>query len=182
MWKKLHFTSLHFTKHELRRHKICKRTLGFTLIEISIVLVIIGLVIGGILVGRDLIKFAEVKNQITQLSEFNIATNLFKDRYGYLPGDLPHAENFNMYDCTSGITAGLGNGNGWINGGNSLQDNTTLYCEPIRFFQQLSQANLLRGYSFMSPGEYSVDDQFPRVKLGERGGIAAGSNSNLELV
>lgn len=62
---------------------------AFTLIELSIVLVIIGLIVGGILVGRDLITAAGVRAQIAQIDEFQQATNTFRGKYGYLPGDVP---------------------------------------------------------------------------------------------
>ena len=55
---------------------------GFTLIELSIVLVIIGLIVGGVLVGQNLIKAAEIRNQIKQMQEYQIAFNTFRTKYG----------------------------------------------------------------------------------------------------
>ena len=62
---------------------------GFTLIEMASVLVIIGLIVGGILVGQSLIKAAEVRSEVTQMEKFQTAVNTFRDKYGYLPGDIP---------------------------------------------------------------------------------------------
>ncbi len=63
---------------------------AFTLIEMSIVLVIIGLIAGGILVGQDLISSAAIRAQISQIEKYNTAVNTFRNKYGYIPGDIPN--------------------------------------------------------------------------------------------
>ena len=65
------------------------RKAGFTLIEMSIVLVIIGLIVGGVLVGQDLIRAAAVRAQVSQMEKYNSAVNTFREKTGYLPGDIP---------------------------------------------------------------------------------------------
>lgn len=62
---------------------------GFTLIELSIVLVIIGLLIGGILVARSMIDTVRAQKTITNLQQYEIATNNFKMRFKKYPGDSP---------------------------------------------------------------------------------------------
>jgi len=62
---------------------------GFTLVEISIVLVIIGLLLGGILGGRSLISSMQAKDVVAIVDDLRTATAYFKQRYNYLPGDLP---------------------------------------------------------------------------------------------
>ncbi|MFO0389857.1 MAG: type II secretion system protein [Alphaproteobacteria bacterium] len=94
---------------------------GFTLIELSIVLVIIGLVIGGVLVGRDMIRNAELQQVASSFLKFRDAVKQFKDKYKYLPGDMPTATDFwGTGVCTSDpsdtpltVTCN-GNGNGKI--------------------------------------------------------------------
>ncbi len=85
---------------------------GFTLIELSIVLVIIGLIVGGVLVGRDLIAAAAVRSQVSQIEQFQTATNTFTGKYGYLPGDIPEpdASNFGFFPRLGGVGGGDGNG------------------------------------------------------------------------
>jgi prepilin-type N-terminal cleavage/methylation domain-containing protein len=96
-----------------------KRRDGFTLIELSIVLVIIGLIVGGILVGQSLINAAAVRAQVTQIEKYQTATATFREKYGYLPGDItPQAVTqfgFTANPTRLGI-AGEGDGNGELDG------------------------------------------------------------------
>ncbi len=116
---------------------------GFTLIELAIVLVILGLLAGGILVGQDLIKAAELRSQIEQFDNYDIAASTFRTKYNALPGDVASPSNFNLPagGCT-GASRGLGNGNGVIESSGS----TALFSfvgEPLMFYAQLSSANLI---------------------------------------
>ena len=118
---------------------------GFTLIELSIVLVIIGLIIGGVLVGRDLIKNSEIRAQLTQIEEFKAATNTFRVKYGYLPGDMPptQASQLGFFTFT-GAQAGngcvassraFGNNDGVINANNEIYP----------FWSHLGDSKLIKG-------------------------------------
>jgi prepilin-type N-terminal cleavage/methylation domain-containing protein len=95
---------------------------GFTLIELSIALVIIGLLVGGVLVGQDLIRAAQVRATISQIEKYNTATNIFKAKYGYLPGDITSAAASQFGLITRSGCAGDGDGNGLIEsaGGNNF--------------------------------------------------------------
>lgn len=64
---------------------------GFTLIELSIVLTIIALIAGAIIVGSSLIQAATVRATIADLEDFTSRVHLFKQQYGYFPGDYPEA-------------------------------------------------------------------------------------------
>jgi prepilin-type N-terminal cleavage/methylation domain-containing protein len=95
------------------------RKYAFTLIELSIVLVIIGLFAGGIMVGNDLIKSAEIRSQIQQIEQYQIAQKTFKLKYDYLPGDIPPSQvtGFGFANVpTRAGTQGQGDGDGVIKG------------------------------------------------------------------
>ncbi len=117
---------------------------GFTLVELSIVLVIIGLLIGAVLKGQELIESARLKSLMTQINSYKTATQIFKDRYGSLPGDFDEA--------TTVLNASAnGDGDGIIdgNGGNG---------EGPLFFEHLVRAELISGVS--------VNDPIPDSKAG----------------
>ncbi len=127
---------------------------GFTLIELSIVLVIIGLIIGGVLVGRDLIASSEIRAQIKQIEEFKTATNAFKAKYGYLPGDIPPTETAQLGFFTfTGAYAGstiyqavcCSWGYRYYSFGNN--DGQISRTEQYVFWEHLSEAKMI-------PGEY----------------------------
>lgn len=132
---------------------------GFTLIELSIVLVIIGLIVGGVLVGQDLIKAAEVRATVGQYEKYNAAVNTFRTKYNGLPGDLlaSSATAFGLYSSGMTGSAGLGDGNGLLEGGSTGQ----MYGvgETLAFWRHLSDAGLIDG-SFGS-GTYLASGAVP---------------------
>ncbi|MBF0174728.1 MAG: type II secretion system protein [Magnetococcales bacterium] len=68
------------------------RRSGMTLVEIAVVMVIMGLLVGtGILMGRAMIEGARAKDTMAMASDLVVAVRGFKEKYHYLPGDLPNA-------------------------------------------------------------------------------------------
>lgn len=135
---------------------------AFTLIELSIVLVIIGLVIGGVLFGQTLINAAKLKNQIAQLDSYAMATNAFRLKYNYLPGDLPAADASNLGFINRTGNAGSGDGNGLIEfnslggGYNGVPGNgNALQGELVFFWTDLSSAKFI-GNEFTESGDVVV--------------------------
>ena len=123
------------------------RSAGFTLMELSIVLVIISLVVAGIVVGQDLIQAGLVRAQVTQLERYSTAMNVFKEKYGFLPGDIP---------ASNAATVGLvsprycSDGNGVIKGYHDPYtcSPTNLVGwnqsgEPLLFWRDLSDTKLI---------------------------------------
>ena len=99
---------------------ICPETVmkqrGFTLVEIAIVLVIVGLILGGILNSQSLISSMKAKDVVTIVDDLRTATVYFKQRFNYLPGDLPAPATF--ITAVPALVAGTGGtiGNGSIEG------------------------------------------------------------------
>src|SRR3954464_2211002 len=92
--------------------KSMKAQAGFTLVEIAIVLVIIGLLLGGILKGQEMITQAKIKNIVNDFNGITAAINSYQDRYKALPGDDLGAQSRWATAVTPNIPAGVGNGNG----------------------------------------------------------------------
>lgn len=121
--------------------QLVKDEAGFTLVELAIVLVIIGLIIGGVLVGQDLIKAAEIRSTISQVERYNASVNAFRDKYRYLPGDIPAAAALNFGFVTRAGTVGQGDGNTLLEG--SAANATVLDGETTLFWRDLYEAQLI---------------------------------------
>ena len=64
---------------------------GFTLVELVLVIVVIGLLTAATLKGVALLDSAKTKEVIVLAKDIRQASYAFKNRYHYLPGDLPTA-------------------------------------------------------------------------------------------
>lgn len=162
---------------------------AFTLIELSIVLVIIGLIVGGVLVGRDLIRAASVRATLAQIEKYKTASNTFRVKYGYLPGDIkePEASRFGL--AARGQFAGEGDGNGWIEGVTedmAGQNNGFALAggETAMFWRDLGTVKLIDG-SFTSPSPTATPSisgsllrlYMPEAKIGRNNYFAVWSNN-----
>lgn len=88
---------------------------GFTLIEIAIVLTIIGILLGAILLrSGSVIGNAKTTDTLALIKDLSAAINDFKNRYHYLPGDMPKAgDDISDISAACNIattTANIGNG------------------------------------------------------------------------
>lgn len=124
--------------------------LGFSLLELSIVLVIIGLLAGGVMVGQDLVKQAELRSIMNDISKIQTSVNAFKNKYIALPGDMRNATAYwgtaatcpatSVAPLTSAATCN-GNGSGFIPAG---EINATT-PEWWLFWHHLANAGLIEG-------------------------------------
>ena len=134
--------------------KYLKRLQGFTLVELSIVIIIIGFLIAGIAAGNALIKSAGMNRAINEFTNYKTSIYIFKNKYGYLPGDLPNAAAF--FGCTDDAapTGCNGNGDGQVTHGFSGVGEGN---EMLRAWQHLSLAGMING---SYPGITTVNNQF----------------------
>lgn len=97
--------------------------------------------------GRDLIQAAELRQITSSVNSYNTAVNTFRTKYNCLPGDCPHATDFwgeaapgaACDDTSNGIATCNGDDDGFI------EITTTNSDEAFRFWQQLSNAELIAG-------------------------------------
>ena len=153
------------------RPVISTKTSGFTLFEFSIVVTVISLIIGGILAGQAMIQNAKLQSVMADIDAFTKAAQTFRDKYNYLPGDLPTAETFwgSMTGCPTPAYSAIasqktcnGDGNGHI--GDHWVGLTHDY-EMFTMWQQLSDSGLIKGtFSGMSTAS-SFYDGLPGINI-----------------
>lgn len=166
---------------------------AFTLIELSIVLVIIGLVVGAILTGQTLIASAAVQNQIGQIQAYQSATNTFKLKYAYLPGDIPSTEASRFGFGSRGSNPGQGDGNGviesYLSGVTSglyhgLGETAVFWCDLTRAklidgnFTTATSAWLNYAYDITLSSSPSLNNFLPEAKIGRNNFIYAYSSQS----
>jgi hypothetical protein len=140
-----------------------RREGGFTLFEFAITVMVISLITGGILSGQALINTARIKNAMADADSFIKGAQTFRDKYDYLPGDLPGAQSFwgSLTGCPLPAYSTVprketcnGDGNGhiadhWLAAGR---------IELFAVWQHLSNAGLIRGtYSGTSTAAGAFD-------------------------
>jgi prepilin-type N-terminal cleavage/methylation domain-containing protein len=124
---------------------------GFTLIDLSVVLVILGLLVGGILGGRSLIRASELRSVSAQLGSFVAATNNFREKYEYYPGDMPNATVYwgklHALAITCRGMANTGTDTRTCDGDGDHRIRTVLTDgpEPVRYWQHLANAGMIEG-------------------------------------
>jgi prepilin-type N-terminal cleavage/methylation domain-containing protein len=167
---------------------------GFTLIELSIVLVIIGLIVGGVLVGQNLISAAGVRATVTQIEKYNTAANTFREKYGFLPGDINASAAAQFGFAARGSYTGEGDGNGLLEGivanAPSANNGFSQTGETLMFWVDLSTAHLIdNGFTTATatwipsspyPSGSTLNAYLPPAKLGNGNYIYTFSGGWLE--
>lgn len=147
---------------------------AFSLVELSIVLVILGLLVGGILAGQSLVRAAELRSVSTDFTRYYTAVNTFRDKYFFLPGDMPNATRVwgdeGAGSCPDAAIANgnpgtcNGNGDGLIADGVSVFNST----ESSRAWQMLNLAGMVEGnyVGLYWPTRRGVNIPASRVRTG----------------
>ncbi len=151
---------------------------AFTLIELSIVLVIVGLLAGSSVVGENLIHASELRAVGAEFRNYQAAMGSFKEKYGFLPGDIPNATSLwgaregglevgVVTDCVQAdMTSNTppadpratcnGDGNGIIDLSDGAISTGVGGYEGFRAWQHLSNAGFIVGnYTGMYAGPYN---------------------------
>lgn len=119
-------------------------------------LVIVALLAGGIVAGKELVRTSELNRMVSQVTQYKIAMNSFRMKYGYLAGDMPIATRIfgDMGSCnTSEPNGSPGTCNG--NGNGLVEYQTSGSREGARVWEQLAMAGLVEG------GDYHYDPTSP---------------------
>ncbi len=90
---------------------------GFTLVELGIVVAIIAILTVAVLQGQSMIFNARVASTMSISRDLSAASQTFKTRFHYLPGDLPNPNNYipNLPPACVNLTQATANiGNGQI--------------------------------------------------------------------
>jgi len=164
-----------------------KTSCGFSLVELSIVLVVIGLLVGGILSAQSLIRNAEIRNTVSELSRYQDAYSNFRKKYQSVPGDMSDATSIwgiragstgNDDSCrrAPGIYTGTCNGNGdnMVDETSGVDLNTVF--ERYLFWQHLALSGMIEGRftgatADSSPVTRAVGYNLPKSPLGNNIGL-----------
>jgi prepilin-type N-terminal cleavage/methylation domain-containing protein len=84
---------------------------GFTLVEMAIVLAVVGILLLVVLQGRSLIGTSHSQAVLAAVKDLSAAIAQFRERYGYLPGDMPSATT-QVPGVVAGSCSASANGNG----------------------------------------------------------------------
>ncbi len=146
---------------EPHRHPLLRPTeQGFTLVELSFVLVIIGLLVGGILVGMDMIRGATIRAQINQLHQYSAVLNVFRQKYGSVPGDISPRKAARFGLPTRSGTPGRGDGNRLLSGGGAIG----VCYETGLIWRDLNQLGLIDGSFVLAEDDVITANTPPEVK------------------
>ncbi|MCA0370333.1 MAG: hypothetical protein LCH26_04425 [Proteobacteria bacterium] len=143
-----------------RLTRFFKETGAYSLVELSIALLIIGLIVGGVLKGQELLESARLKSVLAQVNEFRLATGIFMDKFGALPGDFDHASDAIASNLQDGNNNGIIEGPGLAASGAGH--------EATSYWQHLSAAGLLPLASQAGTGSGAITfgNGAPKAKIG----------------
>lgn len=117
---------------------------GFSILGIALAIAIVALFAGVVLLGGELVRLSAIRATVAQIGGYNAAVAAFRERFGYVPGDLPAglAASLGLFaESTRGGMPGHQDGNGRIEGGGvDLADGVG---ETLGFWRHLADASLI---------------------------------------
>lgn len=145
---------------------------GFTLVELAVVIFVIALLTGGIVAGAfSLIQSGRTQDAMKMATDLASASQDFRQRYHYLPGDFPVTAAAPQIPGTPAVCviggANAGNGDGLIQLAESA-------CVP----EHLSKAGYIKGSVNPATGLIGIRTSFGPVRFisNAASGVAAGAN------
>ncbi len=135
-----------------RFHPAAKRA-AYSLIELSIVLTALAILAGSITIGKSMVHSAQLRSITTEFQRYSSSARAFKEKYNYLPGDMPNA---NLYwgqsstvtcpgtSTVASVGTGTCNGNGdgkvwWCS---DIGSGIYTCPETFGFWQQLALSHM----------------------------------------
>ncbi len=91
---------------------------------------IISLIVGGVIGGKKLIESSRLNKIISQVKEYQVATNNFILQYDALPGDMPNPKEY--IPSWTQVADGYAKGNG--NGVVDVENETAMYFKHLSLF------------------------------------------------
>lgn len=120
---------------------------GITLLGLVILLVIVALGIGMAMMQYSALRTSEIRTGLSEIEKYQSATRMFREKYGYLPGDVPGGLAGQLKFTSRGGAQGRGDGNGLVEGYAYLggQARGTIQTgEPLFFWEDLYSALLIK--------------------------------------
>jgi prepilin-type N-terminal cleavage/methylation domain-containing protein len=153
---------------------------GFTLIEIATVMVIMGLIMGsGVILTQSLIRGMHAKDLMTTIKDISTSVRYFKEKYHYLPGDIPNAGNKISGVSTTCNIASTSNSPETI--GNGLIDTTT---EAGCALEHLHLAGFISSFNqnSTSPHLNKLQSRYGDIKIMANSNVKGNSISSCSTV
>jgi prepilin-type N-terminal cleavage/methylation domain-containing protein len=139
-------------------HKRQISAYGFSLIELAIVMTVLGLLIGGVMGAQTMLTNQRLRSIGTDATGYMIAMNQFKQKYNYLPGDMPTAtEIWGRADSGTPVTSNCATPTSTASVGkttcNGNGDGSLDLDEGFRAWQHMQAADMIVGtYTGISTG------------------------------
>lgn len=118
---------------------------AFTIIELSIVVTVISLLLLLISQGARFLESTHLKSIYNEAVKYKLAVSDFKQKYQFLPGDFPHADQYFSTRCAATSSDCNGDGDGFVKTINLAEKNSSNYSEPLLLWRHLALSGYVSG-------------------------------------